>query len=138
MRIEVSGQGKLSKAKAEAIERVTRRVDAARRLFITPIAGQEMIYLGKEAEARAYLSAEPEPVDLTDYPFIASEVGVTAPDAHGVAQVYLNLATQWRGIGSALEGIRLSAGANINSSTSLNMISAAESAALDAIEALLP
>ena len=75
--------------------------------FITALPAQDMIYLRKESEALAYV-ADPAP-DMADYPFLSSEIGVTAPDAWSVAQVWLYMSAMWRGIAAQLEGIRLSA-----------------------------
>lgn len=43
----------------------------------------------------------------TQHPFIAGEVGSTGSSAYEVAQVFLNLAAQWRGIGAQLEKVRI-------------------------------
>ncbi|WP_282060082.1 hypothetical protein [Roseobacter litoralis] len=40
-----------------------------------------MMYLRKEAQARAFLAQAVTPTDLTDYPLIAAEVGITAQSA---------------------------------------------------------
>lgn len=53
--------------------------------YITDISGQGMIYQAKEAEAKAYVAENPEPSILDNYPFIADEVGTTAPTATKVA-----------------------------------------------------
>lgn len=137
MRIEVTGQARLAREKAAAMARVNAAIGSARGLFITTIPGQEMIYMGKEAEAKAYLAQDPAPTDLTDYPFIASEVGITAPDAAGVAQVYIAMANLWRPIGSALEAIRLAASSEINATATLVGVAQAEQDALDAIQGVI-
>lgn len=92
-----------------AIEQINALADGVRRRFITVIAGQEMIYKEKEAEAIRYVAESPEPATLDSYPFIAAEVGITAPTAYQVAQLYLNAAARWRQIGSELENARLGA-----------------------------
>lgn len=115
----------------EAIGLVNQSTDLIRRRFITPIVGQEMIYKEKEAEAKSYLVDQP--ATLVDYPFIAAEVGVTAPTAYEVAQLYLNLATQWRGVGSQLENLRLTAIGSIEMATTMDEIMDAEQAFLQSI-----
>lgn len=61
-----------------------------------------MIYLAKEAEARAYL------VDGTIGPLLSAEVGITAPEPYQLAQLWVNLAALWRGAAAGIEGERSS------------------------------
>ncbi|MDX5412898.1 MAG: hypothetical protein LPK02_07605 [Rhodobacterales bacterium] len=113
---------RLAAEKRAGVARINAMADAVRRRFITPIIGQEMIYIEKETEARRFIAMETLPNDLTDFPFIASEVGVTAPSAYEVAQLYLNLGAQWRVVGSQLENLRLSSITAIESATTLSQI----------------
>lgn len=81
-------------ARQAAIREITAIRGAARLAYITDIPGQDMLYMAKMEEAREYIAAtDPDPAD---YPLIASEVGVTAPTADEVAQVFLNLNALWR------------------------------------------
>lgn len=101
----------LSRCKEKAKQSINKKMDEIRSVFITPIAGQDMIYMAKEAEALAYVAATAEPNTVTgweqDYPFIAGEVGSTGSSPYEVAQVFLNLAAQWRVLGSQLEKARI-------------------------------
>lgn len=92
--------------KAEARARLAAAIAAARTALITDLPGQEMIYLAKEAEARDWLSAT-DP-DLADYTLLSAEVGITAPDADSLAQLWLNLGQLWRGAAAQLEALRMS------------------------------
>lgn len=136
MRIEIDGVARLAAEKRAAVAQVNGMADQVRRMFITPIIGQEMVYLEKEAEARRYLN-DVEP-DLSDYPFISAEVGVSAVTAQQVAQLYLNLGAQWRVVGSMLENVRLGSIAAIEASTTLAQISAAVDGAAAAIGQFQP
>lgn len=107
-RSAASKQAELQRYKVASIAKVNAACGEVRAKYITPIAGQEMIYLAKETEATAFLSASPEPTDLTDYPFIAAEVGSTGTTAYEVAQVFANLSAMWRLVGSQLEQVRVS------------------------------
>lgn len=93
--------------RAGVIERVNTAIGEIRARYITVLPGQEILYMQKEAEARAFL-ADPDP-DLTDYPLIAAEIGITGVDAQQVAQIYLNLANILRSTAAQLEQIRLGA-----------------------------
>lgn len=97
----------LEPIRGQAIAYVTAHRNRIRQKFITPITGQEMIYIEKEKEAAGFMAVSPEPTDLTPYPFTAAEIGITATTAYGVAQVYLNLAAYWRVVGPQLEGLCL-------------------------------
>lgn len=106
-----------------------------RRVFLTDIPGQDMIYAEKEAEARRWVQAEsamaeggPEP-DLDDYVWLAGEVGITAETASQLAQVWLNMAALWRLAGPAIEGLRLGSVAQVEAGTTLAEIDAAAAAA---------
>ena len=134
MRIEVDGASRLAAEKLAGVARINGMADLVRRRFITPILGQEMLYIEKEAEARRYVALDPEPVDLSDFPFVAAEVGVTAPTAQQVAQLYLNLGAQWRAVGSQLENVRLSGVTAVEAATSLAAIQAAVDGVAQAIE----
>lgn len=107
-RTQGSKDADLAEYRAKGIDQVNALAEVVRAIFVTNIIGQEMIYIRKEEEARAYLSADPEPEDLTDYPFIAAEIGSTGETAHQVAQVYVNLANQWAQLGSEMERARIS------------------------------
>jgi hypothetical protein len=83
----------------------------ARSQLITDLPGQDMVYLAKEAEARSWVT-EVSP-DLADYPLLSAEVGITAPDADQLAQLWLNMAVLWRSTAAQLEALRLSTQAAI-------------------------
>lgn len=94
-----------------------------RKLFVTSIPGQEMIYIVKENEARSCVAAEtPDPFD---YPFISQEIGITAPTLYEVAQVILNMAASYRVIGGHIEHVRLGRIAGIEAADTLAAIRAA-------------
>lgn len=96
----------ITAARADAVAAINQRAGAVRALFITELPAQQMIYLAKEAEARAYLAATP--ADLGQYPLIAAEVGITADTALALAQLWVGTANQWRALAANIEGIRMS------------------------------
>lgn len=122
-------------AREAAIARVNAGAGEVRRLYITVIDGQELIYQEKRAEAVAYL-ADPDP-DPDDYPFIAAEVGSTAETAQQVAQVYLNMSAILRAAGAALEHYRIGAIVAIEAATTPAEIDAAVTAFDGALAAML-
>ncbi|KEJ93993.1 hypothetical protein SAMN05444149_108110 [Pseudosulfitobacter pseudonitzschiae] len=109
-----SKQKELAAHKAQAIQDINQLIGAVRLLFITDIAGQQMIYAEKEREANSFLAAVPEPSDLAPYPFIFQEMNATGMTAYEVAQMFLNLSVHWRAVGSSLEGVRINANATVD------------------------
>lgn len=93
------------------------------------------MYLRKEAQARAFLAQAVTPTDLTDYPLIAAEIGITAQSATQVAQVYINLAFQWESVGAALETVRLGAINTIETATNASQITQTLTSFFTAMEA---
>lgn len=105
----------LDRLKMQAQARLFAWVEAERRLYVTALPGQEMIYLAKEAEAARFL-VDPDP-DMASYPFIAAEVGITAQTAWQVAQIWAFMATLWREVAAELEQTRLGLSAQIAAAT---------------------
>jgi hypothetical protein len=99
---------RLEQDRVAAVGKANAQIGRIRTRFITALPGQDLIYKAKEDEARAYLAAG-EPEDLDGFPFLAAEVGVLAPTAGQVAQIWLNLGDHWRAIAASLEGLRMAA-----------------------------
>lgn len=118
----------LAAARRAAIGRINAAAGDLRRTFITSIPGQEMLYLAKENEARAFI-ADPAP-SMANYPLIAAEIGpgLTAPDAASLAQFWLNLGAQWRQVAAQIETARLGAVYAVEAATSEAAIAAIEAA----------
>jgi hypothetical protein len=127
----------LIRAKSAGKQSVDYIIKQARLLFVTDIPGQEMIYLRKEQEAREFVLLDPVPVDLSEFPFIAVEIGITGQTATEVAQVFLNLASAWKMIGATLEGLRLQAYADVMSCTNTNAVDAVVASLRTATEAII-
>jgi hypothetical protein len=122
---------RLDFAKRQATAAVNTRVADLRRRFYTDIPGQDALYLEKRAEAVAYVEASlgpaGEPATLDAFPFMAGEVGVTAPTAWQLAQLWLHLSDQFRAVGVVTEQIRIRA--------TLGIAGAADEEAITQIEA---
>ncbi len=105
----------LTAAKATASAQAEAAVSTIRRAFVTDLPGQEMIYLAKEAEARACLAATAP--DLADYPFLSAEVGLTAATPAALAALWISMAGQWRAVAAQIEAARMTATASIGAAT---------------------
>lgn len=106
--------------RSRALDAVSQAVNDVRKHFVSDLPGQDMVYLRKEAEARAWV-ASPQP-DIADYPFLTAEVGITAPDPYQLAQVWLNMAASWIGIASVIENARFSANVAITTAKTTEQI----------------
>ncbi|KEP68422.1 hypothetical protein DL1_12010 [Thioclava dalianensis] len=120
---EARASAALADAKSVAKQAIAAQMTAAREAFVTVLPGQDMVYLAKEAEATAYL-ADADP-DIAHYPLLSAEVGVTAPSAYELAQIWVNMSSIWRGAAASLEKIRLMAVDAIEVATSVDEVSAA-------------
>ena len=118
----------LNGAKITAIAGVNDAAGVTRARYITVIPGQEMLYILKDTEARAFI-ADPAP-DLVEYPLVAAEIGITAPSPYEVAQVYVNMAAMLRQLAAAIETMRLGAIAAIETASNLAAVEAARAAFL--------
>lgn len=119
--------------RARAVVRVEVLAGCARNRWITPSVAAAGVYLAKESEARAWLAAG-EPEDLTDFPLISAEVGITAPTAWHIVQTWLGMAAVWRPIAAAIEAGRLTAKAAIEAANTGAEVDAAMGVLESAIE----
>lgn len=110
--------------RSEAIGVIRDAIAAYRRQIITDLPGQDAIYQNKRSEAEAYIAAG-RPTDLTPYPMLAAETGITAPTASELADLWIVLNTQWVQLAAALEAVRLSATAEVGAATTRAEIDAA-------------
>lgn len=110
----------LAEAKATARALLAAHAAEARTAYITVLPGQDMIYLAKEAEARAWI-ADPVP-NPANYPLLVAEIGITAPDAAALTQLWLNLAALWRAAAAQLEALRMSVGAAIDAAETVDAV----------------
>lgn len=121
--------------KTDAVAMLHNTVGAVRSIFVTDLPGQEMIYLDKLTEARAYLVDAQS--DLTNYPAIVAELGITADTPYELAQLWLNMSAMWKVVSAGIETIRLSAVSAINVATSEAEIDTVLAAAQSQLEAFI-
>lgn len=130
----------LVRARIEASADINIRVGDLRRRIYTDIPGQDAMYLEKRAEAVAYVAearGRGEPATLADYPLLANEVGLTAPTAWTLAQLWLNLSDQFKRVGAATERLRMQAQIDISTAGDIAALEAIERDFIVALNALL-
>lgn len=121
---EIAGQ------RAAAISEINRMIGEARLRYITDLPGQETIYGEKEREAIAYLATNPDPefpgpVDQAQYPFTFRECEGAGYTPWEAAQLFLNMAAQWRPLGARLEGLRIGHIATVSAALTVEEMDAA-------------
>lgn len=97
----------LSVIKAGLRAAVDGAAEQERLKYITPGTGQAMTYQQKADEALRFF-AEQNSV-AGNYPLLSAEVGITASDLAGVAQVVKTAYERWQAIGALIEAARLGA-----------------------------
>lgn len=107
--------------KARWTATVDQSAERARLQFITPGAGQAMVYLLKREEAQTFLRLEPEEQDAQipqAWPMLSAERPVEPVDSlAGRAAVIVALAGQWRLAAARIEDLRLAAKAAIDAAS---------------------
>ena len=131
-----SKAGELEQRKADRIKEVNAKIGAVREEYITPIPGQEMIYSAKEEEAKAFNAITPRPTDLSGFPFLEAEIGITAPSAQELADLWVQMAADWRTIGPLLEQLRLGTIEAVRAATTVAEIEQAMADLMSSLEAL--
>jgi hypothetical protein len=131
-----SKAGELEQRKADTIKEVNAKIGAVREEYITPIPGQEMIYSAKEEEAKAFNAIIPRPNDLSELPFLDAEIGITAPSAQELADLWIQMADEWRTIGPLLEQLRLGTIKAIKEATATTEVDTAMSDLINSLEGL--
>lgn len=129
----------LARARAQGVERINRRVGDFRKRVYTDIAAQAGIYMDKRAEAVAYVAAVDHgtpPETLADYPYLEGEVGVTAPTAWQLAQIWLHRNDTFSAIGSATESVRRRAIVAVETAPDFDTIETIEAAFTEALNSL--
>ena len=110
----------LLEIKSQAVAGVLRVTGEVREFFVSNIPGQDMVYLRKEEEARIWLT-DPTP-NITNYPFLQAEVGITAETPYQLAQVWLYMAAQWIVIAALIEHYRFTATSQIALATTADEV----------------
>jgi hypothetical protein len=131
-----SKAGELEQRKADTIKEVNAKIGAVREEYITPIPGQEMIYSDKEEEAIAFNAIIPRPTDLSEFPFLDAEIGITAPSAQELADLWIQMAADWRTIGPLLEQLRLGTIEAVRAATTAAEIEQAMVGLMNSLEGL--
>lgn len=93
---------------------IEQDISTVRLRYITDIPGQEALYARKAKMAADYLALTPEPATLDGFYLIEKEVGITAPTAQQLCQMWLNLDALWEVIGGDLEEVRMTANVAID------------------------
>jgi hypothetical protein len=133
---------RITAAKNVALDRreAEDAIDAAaahvRARFAAPQKHQ--IYSDKRAEAIRYLDQvqSGNPVDLSGFPYLAAETGLTADTPIDLAELWLWMDSVWKGAAAAIEQIALSAKAEVRASRDRATIQAIVTATAETLDAI--
>lgn len=116
----------------DAIDALAARVRAR---FAAPEKHQ--IYSDKRAEAVRYLDqVQGGPVDLSSYPYLAAETGLTAETPLDLAELWLWMDGVWKGAAAAIEQIALSAKAEVRATRDRAAIQAIVTQTAETLDAI--
>lgn len=123
-----------------AIEAIDTSAEQVRLRFVTPGSAQAMAYQAKIEEAARWAAAG-HPVDLTGFPLIAAEIGISGESAAAVTALWTQMEAQWRQVAAQIEAVRLGAKAAVSAAaqaSDFDGIQAAMEAALTALSQIGP
>ncbi len=104
----------------EGLNEINRVIGGIRTNYITVAPGMDMHYMEKKDQAHKCVN------DLLrtneKYPLLASEIGVTASDLNGVAQVILQKYSLFVAVESALNSTRIAASYSIQNATTKEQV----------------
>lgn len=109
--------------RAAAKQAIDDAAEACRRLWITPGAGQAMVYLEKRAEADRYVASG----GAGEYPILSASVGIEGVDLASCASLVRATAAGWTGVAASIERLRLAAKVAAGAATTWAEIDAAMS-----------
>lgn len=106
----------------EAEQAIDAAADRVRSRFATP--NMHQIYSDKRNEAERYMTAwaTGEKPDLSDYPYLAGETGVTLETPEQLAQLWLYMDSQWKQVAAIIEQIRVGSKAQVRAAGSTGEI----------------
>lgn len=125
----------LDQIKAAAAARVDQLAGKVRLKYTTTSPGQEMTYISKLADAKAYIAAG-YPSDVSPYAWIDAESAATGGTPTQVADLIVYTANLWITVGAQIEGHRQAAKQAISAATAAAQVLAAEDAFVTAMSAL--
>ena len=106
--------------RSHALRKIDEAAEMARLSHMTNGSGQAMTYQRKAEEAKSFANdAAPVP---ENYPFLANEIGITAPTLAQVAHIVAENHEQWLVAGLVIERLRLQAKAAIRLAVSAEEI----------------
>ena len=124
--LQVIAQEQFLERKAELKRLINQEIQLARKKFITDLPGQDAIYARKKETAVAYLQMDPPPTTLDDFPLLQKEVGITAPTAFELAQIWMNLDVLWETVAANLEAVRLGANQTVDQAATMEELNPIE------------
>ncbi|TPJ51657.1 MULTISPECIES: hypothetical protein [unclassified Mesorhizobium] len=105
----------LTPLRAAAVEKIDNSAGEVRKLFITSVPGQEMVYQQKRVEAEL-LMAQLD-ISPSEIPHITAEAALNGITPYDQAVIVLTMSEQWTAISAQIETMRLAAKAAVAQAT---------------------
>lgn len=105
----------LAPLRAAALEKIDNGAGEIRKLFITAVPGQEMVYQQKRLEAEQLMANTEIPV--SEIPHIAAEAALNGVTPYDQAVIVLTMSQQWTVVSAQIETMRLAAKAAVGRAT---------------------
>lgn len=128
----------LENAIREAHNEVDRVAGDVRLEYITCTPGQQLCYIRKEQDARAFKQAGYPEEDINDYPWLAAEANAVEDTGRELADTIIALSDQWTIIGAQIEAARRAGKVQIENQLSIEGVEVARQNAIQALEELRP
>lgn len=112
----------LDEVRQEALQELILEVEILRRRYVTRALIQDGIYLRKAEEGRRFLALSHTPNDLSAFPMIDAEVGITAGSAKALAELWVTKAVETDAALAAIEKTRLVTKWQIENATDVETI----------------
>ena len=136
----ITGSKGLPALRETAYAAIDSGAEASRQSFLTPGAGQALVYLQKAQEAAAFLVKYPTALvapagtDTVNWPFMSAEVGILGATMFAVATLIHSRAAAWVAIAAAIERKRMAAKLAVAAAPSAASIASAQAVVWPAVQ----
>jgi len=131
----VAAYSNLQEYREQAFTKIDDAAGRARSRYVTTSPGQDAVYTLKAADAESYKS-KGYPHDTTKYKFIEAEMAATGMSAKDVADMLIQIKSQWILLAAGIEQVRLSGKNLIKTKTTKEEIDAITSQTISVLDGI--
>lgn len=133
----VVGRKNLNLRSSNAEQIIEAKASEVRARFATP--GKHTIYAEKRTEAQRYIDAinsNKPPEDLKKFPYLAREVGISAPTPLDLANLWIMMDQAWSQVSPLIEELSIAGKAAVKSAKSQDEIDAIVRSTVDQLDTI--